>query len=176
MKRILLTAFVAASVGSLKADDGAFQASLTPDLAIHSRTTQIDGVALSFWGENPQRAFALGFVNGSTGQSKGLSLGLGNYADSYAGFACAFINVSHHQFVGWQNGMVNYSEGTFTGLQTGGINITEECHGLQVGFVNCSENLRGVQIGLANIALNNPLFTEFPDKFAPGIPFLNWSF
>jgi hypothetical protein len=38
------------------------------------------------------------------------------------------------------------------------------------------ENLDGVQIGLINIAMNNPWFTEFPDKLATGFPFVNWSF
>jgi len=176
MKKSYLITAIAVSAANLRAEDSGFQASLTPDVAIQARTTQIDGLAVSVWGENPQKALALGFVNGSTRESKGFSLGLGNYADSYSGVTWALVNITEQKFVGWQNGVINYSQGTFTGFQSGCINVAQEFHGLQLGFVNCSENLRGVQIGFADLALNNPLFAELPDKLAPGIVFLNWSF
>jgi len=153
-----------------------FQASLTPDIAIYSRTSEIHGVALSIWGENPQHAFALGFVNGSTGNSGGFSLGLVNYADSYTGVAWGVVNVNQNDFVGWQCGFFNISQGTFVGLQLGGINFANDYSGLQLGFVNYSEHLHGVQIGFINVAMNNPWFTDFPDKLATGFPVVNWSF
>ena len=53
-----------------------FQASFVPEGAMYPREQRIEGMTLSIWGENPQSAFALGFVNGSTGQSSGMSLGL----------------------------------------------------------------------------------------------------
>ena len=176
MKKILIISSLVIGVAGLKADESVFQASLTPDIAIHSKSTQINGLALSIWGENPQHALALGFVNGSTGDSMGLSWGLVNYADSYTGVAWGFVNVSQNKFAGWQYGAINYSQGTFVGFQSGWINVSQEFHGLQWGLLNYAESLRGVQIGFVNIAQNNPWFTDFPDKLATGFPFLNWSF
>jgi hypothetical protein len=160
----------------VKAQESGFQASLTPQIAIEPTTTEIDGVALSIWGENPQHAFALGFVNGSTGDSSGFSLGLVNVADTYTGVAFGIVNISEQDFHGWQDGLVNYCQGSFNGFQSGWINVSSEFHGLQYGFVNYTENLRGVQIGLVNVALNNPWFDEFPNKLATGFPIVNWSF
>ncbi len=175
MKKTLLLSALIIGSASLHAEEF-FQASLTPDIAIHSKNTQINGLALSIWGENPQHALALGLVNGSSGNSSGLSWGLVNYADSYTGVAWSFINVSRTSFIGWQDGALNVSQGYFMGLQSGWVNVAQEFHGLQLGFVNYSENLRGVQIGFVNVAMNNPWFTQFPDKLATGFPFVNWSF
>ena len=162
MKKLFLLGAFLVSVAVVKADEPFFQASLTPDIAIHDKGTHISGICLSIWGENPQSAFALGFVNGSTGESKGLSWGFFvNYSDTYTGVDL---------------GMVNWSKVKFTGVQFGAVNVADEYHGLQLGFVNYSENLRGVQLGFANIARNNPWFNEFPDKLATGFPFVNWSF
>jgi hypothetical protein len=162
MKKLFLLAALVAGITTVKADEPFFQASLTPDIAIHSKSTGISGICLSVWGENPQSAFALGFVNGSTGDSQGLSWGfLVNYADSYTGVELAMVNWSKQKFVGVQFGMVN---------------VANEFHGLQWGLVNYAENLRGVQLGFANIAMNNPWFKEFPDKLATGFPIVNWSF
>jgi hypothetical protein len=72
MKKILIIAVLAAGVAGVSADESVFEASLTPDIAIHPKTTQINGFALNIWGENPQHSFNLGFVNGSTGDSKGV--------------------------------------------------------------------------------------------------------
>ena len=176
MKKLLIISSLVISVAGLKAEESPFQASLTPDIAIYSKTTQINGLALSIWGENPQHALALGFVNGSTGDSVGLSWGLVNYSDSYTGVAWGFVNVSLRNFIGWQDGVINYSQSTFTGFQSGWINVSQELHGLQLGLLNYAENLRGVQIGFVNIARNNPWFKEFPDKLATAFPFVNWSF
>jgi hypothetical protein len=175
MKKQIVISVIIVGAASLHAEE-VFQASLTPDIAIQSRTTEIHGLALSIWGENPQHALALGFVNGSTGDSGGLSCSLVNYADSYTGVAWGVVNVSQNQFTGWQCGFFNISADTFVGLQSGGINIAKGYTGLQLGFVNYSENLHGVQLGFINVAMNNSWFNELPDKLAPGFPFLNWSF
>ena len=175
MKKLLILATLAAVTNAVYAD-AIFQASLTPDIAIYSRNTQINGFALNIWGENPQSSFNLGFVNGSTGDSQGVAWGLVNYADSYTGVAMGVVNVSRENFYGWQTGAVNYSVGTYTGLQLGGINVAQECQGLQLGIVNYAASLRGVQIGVLNVALNNSWFNEFPDKLAPAFPIINWSF
>jgi hypothetical protein len=158
------------------AEPAAFQASLTPDIAIEAKDTRINGVALSIWGQNPQSALALGFINGSTGESKGFTWGLVNYTESYNGVAWAFANFNNGTFNGWEDGLLNYSQGSFTGLQSGWVNISEEFNGLQIGLLNYAKQLDGVQIGFVNVALNNPWFSEFPDKLATGFPIVNWSF
>jgi hypothetical protein len=176
MKKLLILSVLVAGTAGVQADEPVFQASLTPDLAIHSRATQINGLSLNIWGENPQSSLNLGFVNGSTGNSQGLAWGLANYSDSYTGVAWGLVNISRERFFGWQHGVINFSQGTFTGLQSGWINVAQEFHGLQWGVVNYAEDLRGVQVGLVNIARNNPWFKELPDKFATGFPIVNWSF
>ena len=162
MKRYILTlAAVLGAAGAYAQDASFFQASLTPDIAIHSRETRIEGIALSIWGENPQSAFAWGFVNGSSGESKGLSLGLANYAESYKGVHL---------------GTVNCATGTFVGLQSGLVNYAKEVRGVQFGTVNYAESMHGIQIGVVNIIKDNPWFKEFPSKLAKGFVFVNWSF
>jgi hypothetical protein len=175
MKKLIIIPVLVLGAVSLRADEF-FQASLTPDIAIHAKTTEIRGLSLDIWGENPQQSLHLGFVNGSTGDSGGLSWGLVNYADSFTGAAWGVVNFSNGKFVGWQNGPVNFSQDTFVGLQSGGINVAQKMNGLQLGFVNYAEDLRGVQLGFVNVALNNPWFTEFPNQLATGFPILNWSF
>src|SRR5450631_4393053 len=113
MKKILIIAAFAISAAGLKADEShGFQASLTPDIAIYSKTTELRGLSLNICGENPQHGAALGFVNGSTGDSSGFSWAFFyNYADTYTGVEWSIVNYSKTSFTGWQAGMVNYSEG-----------------------------------------------------------------
>ena len=118
-------------------------------MAIHSKTTHIKGVSINIWGENPQNSFALGFVNGSTGNSSGFSLGLiVNYADSYRGF------------------------------QIAPVNYASRLQGLQFGLVNMAMTAEeGVQIGFINImSETEKWFSNFPDEVAPGMVFINWRF
>jgi hypothetical protein len=177
MKKLLIIAALTASMASIKADEAQFQASLTPNIALHPQTTQINGFALNVWGENPQHSFNLGFVNGSTGNSSGFSWAfIYNYAESYTGVEWALVNHTTTSFVGWQDGWINYDEGYFKGLESGLVNIAQDAHGLQFGFINYAEKLNGVQIGLANIVNSNPWFNEFPNKLARGFPIVNWSF
>jgi hypothetical protein len=185
MKKLLAIAALVAGAVAVQAqqtsqggsmDTSAFQLSLTPDIAIHPRTTEIDGFSLGIWSENPQKSFTLGFVNGSTGDSKGFSVGLVNYDESYTGVQWGLVNYSTGNFKGWQDGWVNISQGTFAGFQHGIVNVADEFHGFQLGWINYSENLNGLQIGLVNVAMNNGWFDEFPDKLAKGFVIVNWSF
>jgi hypothetical protein len=175
-KLIIIVAFIICAA-SLKAEDTHFfQASLTPDIAIYPKTTEIHGITLHVWGENPQQSLNLGFVNGSTGDSGGLSWGLVNYADSYTGVQWGVVNYSKNSFIGWQDGWINYNEGYFKGLQSGLVNVSADAHGLQLGCFNYADTLNGVQIGFINVINSNGWFDDCPDKLAKGFPIVNWSF
>ncbi|MCF7816980.1 MAG: hypothetical protein K9M54_03770 [Kiritimatiellales bacterium] len=176
MKRMMIVAVGCVVVAGAYAESKSFQASLTPDIAIHSKDTHIKGVALSIWGENPQSALAIGFVNGSSGDSVGLSWGLLNYAENYKGVQWAFANCATGKFVGWQGGCVNFAE-DLTGLQTGTVNLANKLTGLQLGMVNYAKTAEsGVQIGLVNIIESNGWFDGLPDELAKGMVFVNWRF
>jgi hypothetical protein len=175
MKLRLIPAALVVSAATIHADTP-IQLSLTPDIALYPKDTEVKGVSLNIWGENPQTSLHLGLVNGSSGDSAGLSWGIVNYDDSFTGAQLGWVNFSAEHFVGLQDGYVNISKGTFTGLQYGLVNVSEQVTGLQLGVFNYAEELDGVQIGVVNIARNNPWFNEFPDKLATGFPLLNWSF
>jgi hypothetical protein len=162
MKRLLVAFIGLVSMGEVMASEP-IQLSLTPAVAIHSKTEQIEGASLNVWGENPQHAFAFGIVNGSTGDSAGLSWSwILNYAEDYTGVQWAMVNYTKGNFMGWQSGVVNYAK---------------ELKGLQLGMVNYAETGdSGVQIGFLNIIKENEWFSELPGKLAPGMIFVNWSF
>jgi hypothetical protein len=175
IKSILLAALLGAAL-PLRADESAFQLSLVPDVALHPRTTQVNGISFGIWNENPQSSLELGFVNGNTGDSRGVSLGIVNYAENYAGLQWGAVNYCREKFTGIQDGYVNVCTGPATGLQYGYVNYAQKFCGLQLGAVNYAGDLRGVQIGFINVAVNNPWFKEFPKQLATGFPLLNWSF
>jgi len=154
------------------------QVSITPDIALVDRSERIEGLCLSLWGENPQTALALGVVNGSTGQSAGLSWAfILNYADSYKGIQWAPINYVARDLLGWQGGLVNYTAGHMKGLQSGTVNYAGRLTGLQFGVINYAEMAEtGVQIGLINLIPPNEWFTKLPNELAPGMMFVNWRF
>ena len=188
MKKILARAVLGAALVATGAMAGnkPFQASLTPDIAIYNRTETITGLTLSIWGENPQAGLALGLVNGSTGQSAGLSVGIVNYADNYKGLQWGVVNYTKQDFSGWQGGpffgllvsAMNYTGGTMTGFQCGVVNYAGSLTGLQLGIFNYAEAAdAGVQIGIVNIIhQNKSWFTGLPDELAPGMPIVNWRF
>src|ERR1700761_7429050 len=120
-KLLIISAFVAGAFAAQA--DSIFQASLTPGIAIYDKTTHIDGLSLNIWGQNPQSGVALGFVNGSTGDSCGFSAGIVNYAESYSGLQWGVVNYSKEEFIGWQNGFVNWDDGSLKGLEWGAVNI-----------------------------------------------------
>src|SRR6185369_9994912 len=122
MKKLILASAVIFSAAMVRAEDSSFfQASLTPDIAIHPRTTEINGFAINIWGENPQHSFNLGIVNGSTGDSAGFSFGLANYSESYTGVQFGIVNYSTGIIRGWQAGVVNISKGEFHGWMDGDV-------------------------------------------------------
>jgi hypothetical protein len=161
MKRLLTVTIVSIALCNAMGAEEFLQLSLTPDVALRSRDTVIKGISLNIWGENEQTGFALGFVNGSKGDSSGFSWGMVNYAERYTGL---------------QLGIVNYSSDLLTGMQWGTVNIANKVSGLQMGLVNYTKDLNGVQIGFANIVENNGWFDKFPDKLAKAFVFVNWSF
>jgi hypothetical protein len=175
MKRLMIVALGCIVAGGVYAETKGFQASLTPDVAIYKKDTRINGVALSIWGENPQSAFAWGFVNGSTGDSKGFSLGLVNYAENYSGVAMGFVNRASGDFIGAQLGFVNSAE-NMKGLQLGCINHAGALNGLQLGFVNYAKTATdGIQVGFVNIMdETEKWFSGFPEELAPAMVFVNW--
>jgi hypothetical protein len=176
MKKALIITALFAGTAALQAEDTVIQLSLTPDIALYPKTTTVKGVALNIWGQNPQYGLTLGLVNGSTDDSAGFSWGLVNYTDNYHGVQWGIVNISRESFIGWQRGCVNISQGTFVGYESGLVNVSENMTGFQLGVVNYAQELKGLQIGLVNVAINNPWFTEFPDKLAKGFPIVNWSF
>ena len=162
MKKFMLIVSICLLASSAFADNKPFQLSLFPEVAIHAKDTRIEGVTLNIWGENPQSAFALGFVNGSTGDSAGFSLGLFNYAQNYKGVEWAWVNVASGNFIGWQYGFFNYA-GSFSGLQFGAVNFAQTAgSGLQIGFIN--------------IVAKNQWFSGLPNELAKGMIFVNWRF
>lgn len=154
--------------GLIHAESKPFQLSLTPNIALQPRDTLIEGIALNIWGENEQRAIAFGLVNGSYGDSVGLSLGVLNYAEEYTGVHVGIINYASGQFGGVQMGW-------FMGF--GGVNYAGRLTGLQLGLVNYAEEAEnGIQIGIINIMNSTEVwFSNFPNELAPGMILINWS-
>ena len=178
MKRLLTLVVGMLMASGVLAGGKPLQVSITPDIAIHDRTERIEGLCLSIWGENPQTALALGIVNGSTGQSAGLSWAfILNYADDYKGIQWAPINYTKGDFLGWQGGVVNYTGGHMKGLQAGTVNYAGRLTGLQLGLINYAETAEtGVQVGLVNLIPQNEWFAGLPNELAPGMVFVNWRF
>jgi hypothetical protein len=155
----------------------AIQLSLTPDIALQPRGTHINGVSLNIWGANPQTSFALGLINGFDNMSKGFSLGLFNYSDSYTGVQWGAVNYTEGSFFGWQAGIVDYTVDQVQGLQTGFVNYAGQLKGVQIGLLNYAASTQtAVQIGIVNIIPYNTWFTRFPDEIAPAMVLLNWRF
>lgn len=166
LKLLTFTIFFALCGVSVHAQtmEAPFQLSLTPDIAVHSDNTIINGVALNVWGQNPQRALNIGFINGSTGHSSGVSLGLANYAENYSGAQLAWF--------------ANYASGRFSGLQWSIFNYAETLKGVQLGWVNFADNVeKGLQVGLLNIMRNNIYwFGALPNEVAPMMVLVNWHY
>ncbi len=178
MKQLLASmAVMCISIITLAADQP-FQASLTPDIAVHPKTAVIEGLTLSIWGENQQHGLALGFINGTSGKSGGFSWGLVGYGDSYNGVQWSIANYMKGDFAGWQGGCVNFTGGRFTGLQSGWVNYAVTLSGLQLGIVNIADKTdEAVQIGLVNIINENKdWFGGLPNAVAPGMIIVNWRF
>ena len=196
MKRLVITAVCCMAAAAAFAENQAFQASFTPEVAVHDKETRIIGFTINFWGENPQSALAIGLVNGSTGNSHGFSFlpwvgALLNYAENYTGVHWGWVNFTQGQFAGWQSGLFNYAD-NLVGAQTGIVNWSNTATGLQWGLANGCRNLnaglqlglanyaatveKGLQIGLVNIMPENTWFENMPHEFAKGMVICNWNF
>ena len=172
--------------GGAYAQAPSFQASFTLYSAIYDPDTRIEGMTLSIWGENPQTALSIGLVNGSTGDSSGLSFGLANYAENYSGAQWSLLNINNGNFTGWQGGpcfglvgsVLNYTGGTTCGLQSGVINLTGGLSGVQIGLINYAQRVdSGLQIGLVNLIGNTAGWGEnWPREIGPGMVLVNWRF
>ena len=173
---LLILGVILAAFTGVAADTTVFQLSLVPDIALFPRTTQVNGLSFGIWNENPQSSLELGFVNGNTGDSYGVSLGIVNYSENYTGLQWGAVNYCANTFTGIQDGDVNVIMQKGTGLQYGYVNYAADFCGLQAGVINYATELHGVQLGFINVAMNNPWFQEFPNKLATGFPILNWSF
>jgi len=180
MKRILASAIGATLFASgILATDAVFQVSLVPDIALQKQTDNITGVSLNIWGSNQQHAFAIGVINGSYGQSGGLSIGCVNYSENYTGMQWGYLNVVHSDFVGFQIGWVNYTADNDTGLQLGFLNYAGRLKGLQLGLFNMAAQAdHGVQVGLLNLLPENRYwFTGgLANEVAPVMVLVNWRF
>ena len=185
MKKLLAVLASVVGISTAMAGDEPFQLSLTPDIAIYDRTDRIDGLTLSIWGENPQSSLAIGVVNGTTGNSVGLCVGILNYADNYKGLQWGLVNYTDGDTEGWQGGfclglvgsVVNYTGGTLTGFQCGVVNYAGDLNGFQLGFVNIADKAKGgLQVGIVNIMPENEWFSKWPDEVAPGMIIANWHF
>ncbi len=179
MKKLMIIALgCAVASGAFAAG---FQASLTPDIAIHDRDTEINGASIGVWNENPSPKFQwqLGFVNGATGDSVGVQWFVFlptfyNYAENYTGLQWGWVNYASESMTGAQLGIVNIS-GTMKGLQWGTVNYCKDLTGLQLGLVNWAEHsTSGVQLGLVNIIPQNEWFKD--GDFGKGMILFNWGF
>jgi len=66
--KFIIATLLASAVGICAQEVAPIQLSLTPGVAVQSRTTIINSLSLNVWGENPQNALTLGIVNGSKGK------------------------------------------------------------------------------------------------------------
>jgi len=163
-KAIIASIAVAAASGAFAAG---FQLSLIPDIAIQDRDTEIKGVSIGLWNENPGSQWQIGVVNGMTGESAGVQgpifYTLYNYAED---------------FTGLQWGLVNYVSEELTGVQWGAVNVAKKVDGgFQWGVVNYAESAHNLfQLGLVNIISDNEWFSDFPSDLAQGFVIVNWTF
>lgn len=181
MKKLMIAAAACALTAGSFAETAGFQLSLTPDIAIQDRDTEIKGVSIGVWNENPGSQWQIGFVNGTTGDSSGLQglliYPLYAYAENHTGAQISLVNYASGEFVGLQWGAVNYAQ-ALTGMQWGLVNIGKEVDGaFQWGFVNYAETAHNLfQLGLVNVIADNEWFSDFPSDLAKGMVIVNWTF
>ncbi len=181
-KKLMIAVLSCAVVSGMAARGAGFQASLTPDIAIQDRDTEINGVSIGVWNENPGSQWQLGFVNGATGDSAGLQSfvflpTIYNYAENYTGVQLGIVNYASGEFIGLQWGFVDIAN-SLTGVQLGAVNLAQSVDGgFQCGVVNYAETAHNLfQLGLVNIIADNAWFSDFPNDLAQGMVIVNWSF
>lgn len=180
MKKLMVAVLGCAMASGAMAESAGFQLSLTPDIAIQDRNTEITGLSIGIWNENPSPKFnwQIGFANGTTGDSVGVQFpAIYNYAESYTGLQLGIVNYSTEQFVGLQWGVVNVAN-ELTGAQLGTVNVAQSVDsGFQMGVVNYAATADNLfQLGVINIIADNAWFSDFPDDLAQGMVIVNWSF
>lgn len=92
-------------------------------------------------------------VNKTTGDMKGVEIGLGNWVEGAAGgIQIGLVNHAGHRFKGLQYGFANVVEGDTSGIQWGLVNWSEGyMHGLQAGLLNVSKGAsKGFDLGVVN--------------------------
>ncbi len=183
-KKLMIAVLSCAVASSVMAKDAGFQMSLTPNIAIQDRDTNITGVSIGVWNENPSPKFQwqFGFVNGATGDSTGVQWfvflpTIYNYAENYTGVQLGIVNYASSEFVGLQWGFVDIAN-SLTGVQLGAVNVAQSVDGgFQWGVVNYAATAHNLfQLGLVNIIADNAWFKDFPGDFAQGMVLVNWSF
>ena len=178
VKRFFACIVVAAGLAAnMRAEDASFQASLVPDYALRDQTDTITFASFSIWGMNPQHALAIGLINGSYGQSSGLSIGGINYSENYTGVQFGLLNSTYSDFTGWQAGCVNYTADVFSGFQLGFLNYAGRLTGLQLGLFNMAAQAdHGLQIGLVNLLPENQHWFSagLANEVAPVMVLVNW--
>lgn len=185
MKKFIIMAVCCAVASGAMSATKPFQASLTPDIAIEDRTSDINGISIGVWNENPSSKFQwqFGFVNGSTGDSVGVQWfvflpTLYNYAENFTGAQLGWINWTSGKLVGAQLGFVSIAD-NLTGVQWSMVNYAKTTTaGVQLGWVNYSGTVTdwAFQLGLINIIEDNNWFTDAPQDLAKGMIIANWSF
>ncbi|MEI6210060.1 MAG: hypothetical protein WCR06_00405 [bacterium] len=178
-KNLIVCLFFAIGMSAgVQAADASFQLSLLPDVAIHSSSTTISGFSLNIWGMNPQeRSLAIGFVNGSYGDSSGVSLGGINYSENYTGTQLGLLNIATTDFFGWQAGILNVTSDTCSGFQLGLLNYAGRLTGLQLGLFNMAAQAQsGMQIGVINLLPENRYWFSagLANEVAPVMVLINW--
>ena len=179
MKKLMIVVLGCAVASGVMA--AGFQASLTPDIAVQDRDTEINGVSIGVWNENPSPKFQwqFGFVNGTTGDSVGVQWfvflpTLYNYAENHTGLQWGWVNYASESLTGVQLGVVNVA-GTVKGFQWSAVNVCQDLTGLQLGVVNYAKHsTSGVQLGLVNIIPENQWFKD--GDLAQGMVLVNWGF
>ncbi len=185
MKKLIIAALAATTAFTAAAEDAGFQLSLVPQVAIQDRDTNITGVSIGIWNENPSPKFQwqFGFVNGSTGDSTGVQWFIFlptffNYAENYTGAQLAWVNYTSGEMTGLQWAWLFNYAGDLTGAQLGMVNWAQAVDGgFQWGLVNYAGTAKNLfQLGLVNIIADNPWFKNFPGELAQGFVIVNWTF
>ena len=180
MKKILVAALLASSVGALFAqeeevpeeinklpDPTCVQVSLASPLHLPSKYREVTAFRWNiFYGRSlAVTGFDLGLVNltAESGNMVGLELGLYNYVDgAMEGVQLGlFGNYAYKNSYGVQlSTIMNWNVSMFTGAQASLFNYDSELDGAQLGFLNwCYGAVEGAQFGIVNVARND--FTGF---------------
>jgi hypothetical protein len=133
------------------------QLALVTPIQLVPEADAISGIRLSLlYGSNKSvTGLDWGLVSHCTsGMSKGVQWGLVGLVDA--------------DFTGWQGTGVNITKHNFEGFQWGFVNYAGHASGFQLGFINYAASMKGLQIGLVNIIKQGGQFPVFP--------IVNWSF